>query len=110
MKVRDIMTTDVLTIDEFTTVASAIKIMEDHSLRSLMIEPLDKKDSYGIVTEIDILYKVVAKGQDPEEICVRDIMTRPCIEVQPDLNIKSVAQLFAKTGICYAPIVQKKTV
>ncbi len=108
MKVRDVMTTNVLTIDEFTTVDSAIKIMQDKGLQSLIIEPLDKKDSYGILTEIDILYKVVAKGHNPEKLCVRDIMTKPCIEVKPDLDIKSVAQLFAKTGICSAPIVQKK--
>ena len=108
MKVREVMTTEVLTVDEFTTVANAINIMEDNSLSSLIIEPLDKKDSYGIVTEIDILYKVVAKGYNPERLCVRDIMTKPCIEVNPDLNIKSAAQLFAKTGICHAPIVQKR--
>ena len=108
MKVREVMTTDVLTIDESATVASAITIMEDNSLSSLIIEPLDKKNSYGIITEIDILYKVVAKGKNPKKLCVRDIMTRPCIEVNPDLEIKSVAQLFAKTGISYAPIVQKK--
>ena len=108
MKVRDVMTTDVLIIDEFTTVANAIKIMQDNGLSSLIIEPLDKKDSYGIITEIDILYKVVAKGHHPQQLCVRDIMTKPCIEVKPDLNIQSAAQLFAKAGIFYAPIVQKK--
>lgn len=108
MKVRDVMATDILTIDEFTTVDSAIKIMQDKGVQSLLIEPLDKKDSYGIITEIDILYKVVAKGHDPETLCVRDIMTKPCIEIKPDLDIQSVAQLFVKTGICSAPIVQKK--
>ena len=108
MKIRDVMTTDVLTIDESTTVASAIIIMKDNSLSSLIIEPPDKKSSYGIITEIDILYKVIAQGQNPEKLSVRDIMARPCIEVNPDLEIKSAAQLFAKTGISYAPIVQKK--
>ena len=108
MKVRDVMTTDFVTISESTTVDRAINIMKDNGLRSLIIEPLDKKDSYGILTERDILYKVVAKGHNPEELCIRDIMTKPCIEVKPDLDIQSVAQLFAKTGICSAPIVQKK--
>ncbi|MGK7895253.1 MAG: CBS domain-containing protein [Xenococcus sp. (in: cyanobacteria)] len=108
MKVRDVMTTDFVTIGESTTVDTAINIMKDNGLRSLIIEPLDKKDSYGVLTEIDILYKVVAKGHNPEDLCVRDIMTKPCIEVKPDLDIQSVAQLFAKTGICSAPIVQKK--
>jgi len=108
MKVRDVMTREFLTINELTTVVSAIKIMGDHNLNSLIIEPLDKKDSYGIVTEIDILYKVVARGHDPEKLYVRDIMTKPCIEVKPNTSVQSAAQLFAKTGICSAPIVQKR--
>ncbi|MEM9274259.1 MAG: CBS domain-containing protein [Cyanobacteria bacterium P01_F01_bin.143] len=108
MNVRDVMSTNFLTIDELTTVENAIKIMGDNSLSFLIIEPLDKKDSYGIVTEIDILYKVIAKGRDSEKLYVRDIMMKPCIEVKPDLKIQSVAQLFAKTGISSAPIVQKK--
>ena len=108
MNVKDVMSTDFLTIDELTTVENAIKIMGENSLSFLIIEPLDKKDSYGIVTEIDILYKVIAKGRDSETLCVRDIMMKPCIEVKPDLKIQSVAQLFAKTGISSAPIVQKK--
>ncbi|ELS03005.1 CBS domain-containing protein [Xenococcus sp. PCC 7305] len=108
MQARDVMTTDVLTIDESTKVDDAIIIMEENGLSSLIIEPLDKKDSYGIITEIDVLSKVVARGHNPARLSVREIMTKPCIEVKPDLDIQSVAQLFAKTGICAAPIVQKR--
>lgn len=108
MQARDVMTTDILTIDESTKVDDAIKIMEENGLSSLIIEPLDKRDSYGIITEIDILSKVVARGHHPARLSAREIMTKPCIEVKPDLNIQSVAQLFTKTGIYAAPIVQKK--
>ncbi len=106
MKVADIMSTKVITIRSFATVATAVKLMRAHGLSSLIVERLDESDSYGIVTETDIIYKVAAKGYDPDEVRVCEIMTKPCIVVNPDLSIKSVAQLFANTGIRRAPIIR----
>ncbi len=106
MKVADIMSTKVITIRSFATVANAVKLMRDHGLSSLIVERLDESDSYGIITKTDIIYKVAAKGYDPDEVRVAEIMTKPCIVVNPDLSIKSVAQLFANTGIRRAPIIR----
>ena len=108
MKVADIMSQKVITIRSFATVAHAVKLMRDHGLSSLIVDRLDESDSYGIVTETDIIYKVAAKGHDPDQVRVCEIMTKPCIVVNPDLSIKSVAQLFANTGIRRAPIIRDK--
>jgi len=110
MKVADIMNQKVVTIRSFATVAHAIKLMQDYGLTSLIVDRLDESDSYGIVTETDIIYKVAAKGADPNKVRVGEIMTKPCIVVNPDLSLKSVAQLFANTGIRRAPIVRDKLV
>ena len=108
MKVADIMSTKVITIRAFATVANAVKLMREHNLNSLIVDRLDESDSYGIVTKTDIIYKVAAKGLDPKEVRICDIMTKPCIVVNPDLSTKSVAQLFANTGIRRAPIIRDK--
>ncbi|MGK7953469.1 MAG: CBS domain-containing protein [Xenococcaceae cyanobacterium] len=108
MKVADIMSKKVITIRSFATVAHAVKLMRDYGLSSLIVDRLDESDSYGIITETDIIYKVAAKGLDPEQIRVCEIMTKPCIVVNPDLSTKSVAQLFANTGIRRAPIIRDK--
>lgn len=106
MKVAEIMSKKVITIRSFATVASAVKLMRDYNLSSLIVDRLDESDSYGIVTKTDIIYKVAAKGHDPEQVRVCEIMTKPCIVVNPDLSTKSVAQLFANTGIRRAPIIK----
>lgn len=106
MKVADIMSKKVITIRSFATVANAVKLMRDHNLNSLIVDRLDESDSYGIITKTDIIYKVAAKGLDPKQVRVCEIMTKPCIVVNPDLSIKSVAQLFANTGIRRAPIIR----
>ncbi|MDJ0533507.1 MAG: CBS domain-containing protein [Xenococcaceae cyanobacterium MO_207.B15] len=110
MKVADIMSKKVITIRGFATVAHAVKLMREHGLSSLIVDRLDESDSYGIVTKTDIIYKVAAKGFDPNEVRVCQIMTKPCIVVNPDLSTKSVAQLFANTGIRRAPIIREKLV
>lgn len=108
MKAADIMTTKVFTIDSLATVADAIALMRAQKVRSLIVEPSDKEDAYGIVTETDIIYKVASEDRDPESVMVYQIMTKPCIVVNPDLDLKNVARLFAETGIARAPVIQQK--
>ncbi len=108
MKVAHIMSKKVITIRAFASVAHAVKLMREHGLSSLIVERLDESDSYGIVSQTDIIYKVAAKGLDPEQVRVCEIMTKPCIVVNPELSTKSVAQLFAHTGIRHAPIIREK--
>ncbi|HEY9771290.1 MAG TPA: CBS domain-containing protein [Coleofasciculaceae cyanobacterium] len=107
MKAADIMTTKVCTIDSLATVAEAIALMQDKKVRSLIVEP-SEDGAYGIVTETDIIYKVASQDQDPNSIMVYQIMTKPCIVVNPDLDLKNVARLFAETGIARAPVIQKQ--
>ena len=107
MKAADIMTTKVFTIDSMATVAEAIALMKAKRVRSLIVEP-EEDGVYGIVTETDIVYTIAAKDADPEAVLVYQIMTKPCIVVNPDLELKNVARLFAKTGIARAPVIQQR--
>lgn len=107
MKAADIMTTKVFTINSLATVAEAIAVMQNQKVRSLIVEP-GEDGAYGIITETDIIYQVAAKDLDPEAILVHQIMTKPCIVVNPDLDLKNVARLFAETGITRAPVIQKQ--
>jgi predicted transcriptional regulator len=106
MRAADIMTTNVFTINSLATVAEAIALMQDKKVRSLMVEP-SEDGTYGIVTETDIIYKVATKDVEPESVMIYQIMTKPCIVVNPDLDLKNVARLFAETGISRAPVIQK---
>lgn len=106
LKAADIMTTDVATIRGSATVADAVKLMKEKGTRTLIVSRRHDQDAYGIVTETDIVYKVAAYGQDPKRVRVCDIMTKPCVVVNPDLGVEYVARLFANTGIHQAPVIQ----
>ncbi|MEM1289849.1 MAG: CP12 domain-containing protein [Cyanobacteria bacterium P01_H01_bin.162] len=106
MKASDIMTQAVVTIRGSATVADAVAMMKDKGLRALIVEPRHTADPYGMVTETDIIYKVAAFGHDPRQIRVYEIMTKPCVVVNPDLGVEYVARLFAQTKIRRAPVIQ----
>jgi CBS domain-containing protein len=106
MKAQEVMTKDVVTIRGVATVAEAVKLMREKSLRSLIVERRHDEDAYGIVTEADVVYKVTAFGKDPQKIRVYEIMTKPCIVVNPELSVEYVARLFAQTGIHRAPVIK----
>ncbi|MGC9527339.1 MAG: CP12 domain-containing protein [Limnospira sp.] len=108
LKAKDIMTDEVVTIRGSATVAEAVKKMNDLCLRALIVERRHEQDAYGIVTETDIVYKVTAYGKDPKSMRVYEIMTKPCIVINPDLGVEYVARLFAQTGIRRAPVIQEE--
>lgn len=108
LKAKDIMTTEVVTIEPSATVAEAVALMKEKGLRALIVERAHEEDAYGIVTETDIVYKVVAQGLSPQSVLVREIMTKPCIVVNPDLSVENVARLFALTGIRRAPVIRER--
>jgi CBS domain-containing protein len=105
---KEIMTTEVVTIQASASAAEAIALMRNNQVRDLIVEPLHKEDAYGIVTEADIAYKVAAYGKNPKTVSVGDIMTKPCIEVDPDLTVEEVAQLFSLNHLHRAPVIKEK--
>lgn len=108
IKASDIMTKDVATISSSATVAEAVELMQERGWRALIVDRDDEQDAYGIVTETDVQFKVNAIGGDPEQIQVRQIMTKPCIVVNPDLSLENVLRLFINYRILRAPVIQKQ--
>jgi CBS domain-containing protein len=106
MNAADIMTKEVITIKGSATVAEAVTLMKTHNLRALIVERRTNEDAYGIVTETDVVYKVAAFGTDPKTMRVYEIMTKPCIVVNPELSVEYVARLFAQTRIRRAPVIK----
>jgi CBS domain-containing protein len=105
MKAKDVMTRDVAMISGSATVAEAVARLKAAQVRSLVVERRHRDDPYGIISETDIIYKVAAHGKDPKQVRVYEIMTKPCVVVNPDLGVEYVARLFSQTGVHQAPVV-----
>lgn len=108
LKVRDIMTQEVIAIQDTATVAQAIALMQYHKVRSLIVEHPEGQTAYGIITERDIVYQVMAPGKDPYEIGIQELVREPCITAHPDLTVEELAQLLAASGIQRAPVINEQ--
>lgn len=105
---KEIMSTSVVTIAASATVAEAMQVMKDKHLRGLMVEPASADDSYGIVTNTDVIYKVAASGKNPDAVKIGDIMTKPCVGVDPDMTVQEVCQIFANNHLHRAPVIKDR--
>jgi len=105
MKAKDIMSTEVVTIKGTATVAAAVAKMKKAGVRSLIVERRAPDDAYGIVTQRDVAYKVLAPGLDPATVKVHEIMSKPLVVVNPNLDVKYVARLMANMKLSRAPVI-----
>ncbi|MGB5596102.1 MAG: CBS domain-containing protein [Crocosphaera sp.] len=106
MKVSDIMTKDVITIRSSATVKEAVKLMREKKIHTLIVQRRHPQDAYGIITDSDIVNEVIASGKDPKQVRVYEIMTKPCLVLNPDLGVEYAAKLFKNLGIRCAPVIK----
>ena len=85
--VSEIMSTDVVTVDTGASVAEAARIMASNGVSCLVAT--HHKGAAGIVTEKDVLRRVVALRRDPNQTQVVDIMSFPMISIPPDCSVLS---------------------
>ncbi len=95
----DIMTQNVVSIHPDATVKEAMDFMRSQGVSSLLVEPRNDRDTYGFMSRRDIVERVVAKGRQPEDCQVSDIMSKPLITVTPDTSLQDCAALMEEAGI-----------
>lgn len=109
MKASDIMSTNVVTIDSLKTIAEAARVMKRYQIRALIVDRASEEDAYGIISVTDIS-QAIANGQDPQATYVCEVMTKPCIVVNPDLAVEHIARLFSQAKIRVAPVIKDRLI
>ena len=107
MKAADIMTTNVVTVDGLANIMQASKLMKQHNVKTLIVDRATQDDAYGIITATDIS-RAIAEGIDPMTTYVCEVMTKPCIVINPNLSAEHIPKLFAKAKIRIAPVIKDK--
>ena len=105
VRVRDVMKTQFDMVDGMTTVADALKTMKHVETKSLIINKRHDDDEYGMLLISDIARKVLAKDRAPERVNVYEVMAKPVITVDPDMDIRYCARLFDRFGLSRTPVV-----
>jgi trk system potassium uptake protein TrkH len=89
-------------LDENTSVASAVKQMHSHNAGTIIV--LRGNRPVGIVTDSDIIDKVVMRGEDSDEVFLKSIMSAPLVTISPKGTVKQALQLMRLNQIKRIPI------
>jgi len=101
--VRDIMARPVITVDSEASVMTAADKMFSANVGGLIVVKGDQPT--GIITERDIVGKVVAKAANPAEAKVNDVMSSPLITVPPEISLSEAAMKMLKSGVKRLPVI-----
>ena len=93
MKIKEFMTTRIRYIDAGKTVYDAIENMVDNHVRSLVVQFPGKKSGYGVITARDIVFRVLAKGRDPQTVKITEIASKPIICTNQDAEVLEASAL-----------------
>jgi CBS domain-containing protein len=104
LKVEDVMVKEVITVDEKFTVKEAADIMNKFEIGCLIVTKKGK--ALGILTERDLLKRIVGEARDPLKTRVVNVMSKPLIVVEPDMEMEEAAKLMFKLKIKKLPVVQ----
>ena len=105
LKVSDIMTRDVITIEIGKIVREAVEIMNEKGIGCLVVTK--GRVPIGIITERDVLKKIVVEGRDPQKTRIEEIMSSPLITGSPSMTLEDAAKLLILKRIKKLPIVEK---
>ena len=108
MKVRDIMTKDVTSINPASTVIEAAQLMQKLNVGSIPV--CDQSGVVGIITDRDIVVRNVAHGNNPQNTSVRDVMTSQVTAASPDMEINDVSRIMSRQQIRRMPVVENNKV
>lgn len=106
---KDILEKDFLSMTGDTTLFQAAQQMKT-SRHGFVIVADDKGKPVGIVTEWDIVSKVVAEGRDPRNVRLEELMTRDLITVDPEVGIDKLSLFMATKGIRRVLVVEEGNV
>ncbi|MGF1739603.1 CBS domain-containing protein [Vibrio profundum] len=104
--VRDVMVNSYVIVDGLTTVQDSIMLARKNEVKVMIVAKRHREDEYGIVLMNDIAKDVLANNRSAERVNIYEIMTKPALSVNPDMNVKYCARLFERFSISQAPVVE----
>jgi len=106
--VKSYMRKDISTISTEASATEASKTMSAGKVGYLIA--LEKGRPVGIVTERDLVLKVMAEEKNPKEIKISECMSSPLVTIDPDKSIEEAVELMKKHGFRRLPVVKNEII
>jgi CBS domain-containing protein len=106
-KIREILEakgTEVCTASPTTPILEAVHLMNTHGVGSLVV--MERDQPVGMLTERDVLRRVVGQGRPPADTRVRDVMTAPIVAVSPDITVQQALTVVTEARCRHLPVME----
>ena len=102
--VKEAMKANPVVVKPTITVLEAAKRMKEKKIGNVLV--VEKKQPIGILTESDILKKVVAEGKNAKDVLVEEVMSTPIIVTDPYISLEEAMKTMGKCNIRRLPVVE----
>jgi CBS domain-containing protein len=104
-KIREVMTSNPRTVEASTPIIEAAKLMKDQDVGPIPVVENDQVS--GILTDRDIVLRVVAEGKDPKSTTVGEIASRDLVTIDPEQTLDEALRLMAQHQIRRLPVCEE---
>lgn len=106
LKVRDVMVANPVTIGPNALIIEAAKLMRDNKVGSVIV--VEKLNVLGIVTERDLVRRVLAENRELKTVKIRDVMSTSVVSVSPEEDVLNAAHIMRQRGIRRVVVMNKE--
>jgi CBS domain-containing protein len=106
MVVKDVMSSPVVTLGEDATSNKVANIMDENGLGCVIVTN-KKGQPVGIITERDLVIRVLAKNLKPDAVKAEEIMTSPLVTIEPEATISEAARRMSRLNIRRLGVIYK---
>jgi CBS domain-containing protein len=106
MVVKDVMSSPVVTLDEGATSNKVADLMDENELGCVIVTNKTGKP-VGIITERDLVIRVLAKNLKPDAVKAKEIMTSPLVTIEPEATISEAARRMSRLNIRRLGVIYK---
>jgi len=106
MLVKDVMSSPAITVEENAPANRVAELMDKHDVGCIIVTTKEEKP-IGIITERDLVLRVLAKNVKPDTLKAEGVMTSPLITIEPDASITETARRMSRLNIRRLGVVYK---
>lgn len=106
--IRDIMESDLVTLPSDATAIDAAERMRDNDIGDVIVA--DRGDLVGIVTDRDLVVRILAEGRDPARTPLAEVCSEEIVGVEPDASLDDAARLMREHAVRRLPVIEAEEV
>ena len=107
VRVGDVMTPELHSIDGLATVADAMALMQQHGVEALVVNRRDETDEVGLILVSDVAREIIARNRSPERVNVYEIMSKPVLTLPPDMLTRYAVRLLVRFQVSRSIVVDR---